>query len=114
MTEIPKPEVTEKDTTRQNNLTWGFFSGLSLLEQRPIPPTDTTVVKEKILKELVDMSRGLPQIGVHDPAGIIESLMASSEARAAARSEASTQAPKAVQSDSLQPKRGIIRRIFGR
>lgn len=114
MAEIPRPGATEKDIKNQDNFRWGFFSGLTLLKPGSIPPTDITESRRIALEKLVDMSRNLPQIGVHDPAGIIESLMASAEARAAARREVSTETPEAIQSETVQPKRGIIRKILGR
>lgn len=75
---------------------------------------DTAKLRREAFGKLVEASRSFPQIGVHDPAGIIESLMASAEARVAARREISTQTPEATQSETVQPKHGIIRRILGR
>lgn len=79
-----------------------------------VPPADITESRRIALEKLVDMSRNLPQIGVHDPAGIIESQMASAEARSAARRGISAQTPEAIQPETVQPRRGIIRRILGR
>ncbi len=81
---------------------------------KSVPPADITESRRVALEKLVDMSRGLPQLGVHDPASIIESQMASAEARAAARRGISAQTPEAIQPETVQPRRGIIRRMLGR
>ena len=96
---------------------------------KPVPPTDITESRRVALRTLVDMSRGFPQIGLHDPAGIVERSMASAEARTATREKMSIQTPEALTEifptadsqkpeqteipNQIKPKRELFRRIFG-
>ncbi len=85
--------------------------------QRGTEPTlldDTAKLRREAFRKLVEASRSLPQMGIYDPAGIAEKSIVLARDSETAREYIPAQTPEAAQSETVQPKRGIIRRILGR
>jgi hypothetical protein len=78
-----------------------------------IPKPGAINEKTGRLGKLADASRGLPQIGPYDPAGVIRQSMDLVKTEKYTRKE-STQVPEAIHPTTTKPNRGIIRRIFRR
>lgn len=100
MTDNPNFGATEKDAEYRISFSGGLLPAIIVSSSEPARPIDPKPIRERLLRDLAELSRGLPQIGPLDPAGAVERSVAS--ARPA-------QTPK-----NTQPRRGIIRRMLGR
>ena len=75
MSEKPNFETEEKNITSDDHFKWGFYSGVRLFILKPVSPISPKESGQTALDKLVHMSRSFPQMGVGDPAGIIEQSM---------------------------------------